>query len=226
MWAVPLVIITVWFDIGLGHSRPDLIIRIVNSNGETLDTHVPLLMERMLYRSLCRAEGNHALLRLNPVDGTADVMDEMQGMTNETDRVTSCLFEDSDRHVSCVDSPHYCQLNNECVVEIKSSCSPTNMKTMHYIDVTMATEEKHLQIMGCLAFCEDESFLGGAAGEDPSSSGGDGRGITSLTLGLIVAGVILVASVLVVGAVVWKIRDSRLMRDQHKDKLHHIEYVK
>ncbi|KAH9490758.1 hypothetical protein Btru_051182 [Bulinus truncatus] len=214
-----LVLTVQWVNVA-GQSSSDLTIRIKDPTTKQIsDTRVPLNLGHVLFLSLCKSQGNPVTLRINPLEGTADIMDEDQGLTNQTKGVTSCRFDDSDSHVTCTNSPHFCELNNVCVAEIASSCSPAKIRNMHYVDVTMTTEGSHLMLDKCLALCEEEGFQDG-----DSFSSAASQGLSDLALGLIVAGIVLFASLLVIGAVVWKIRDSRLIREHHH-KTHHIHYV-
>ncbi|XP_055860154.1 uncharacterized protein LOC106069880 [Biomphalaria glabrata] len=198
-----------------GQSSQDLTIRIVKENTKDyLDTKLKDAEGHILYLSLCRGSGNQAIVRINPSGGTSEIMDESGGLTKDTKGVTSCMF-DSPSNVSCKEGNHFCELNNNCVAEIKSSCSPSNMRTMHYVDVTLSSAEGLLIVDNCLVLCEAEGYK-----EVDALS--EGNGISDLAVGLIIAGVILVASLLVIGAVIWKIRDSKLLRKHH---VHHIHYV-
>ncbi|KAK6970922.1 hypothetical protein BgiMline_026618 [Biomphalaria glabrata] len=219
MEALLALFLSALLAIACGQTNSGLTIRILSTvNKEKLDTTLSSVYANMLFRSLCRAPGNKAIVRFNPVDGTADVMDESQGLDNETLRVTSCMFEEMDSHVTCSDTPHFCQLNNDCIAEIKSSCSPHNLRTMHYVDVTVSTVDMHLVVEDCMVLCEEEGYRE----VDPYRGG---NGISDWAVGLIIAGVILGASLLVVGAVIWKIRDSKIVRENHH-KNHHINYVR
>ncbi|KAI8767653.1 hypothetical protein BgiBS90_028959 [Biomphalaria glabrata] len=189
------------------HSIPELTISIVNPELDaTLDTKLPAELISKLYTTLCESGGSHNIVRTKPEDGRSGIIEEGQRLNTNSRFVTSCMFEDSPPNKTC----SFCEANRACVAEIRSSCSPSDMRSMQYVDVTLSTSFRELVVDNCEVLCQQKWFRGDEPIVSASSS------ISDLAVGL-VAGVIVLASLLVAGAVICKIKDSKSVREEYND---------
>ncbi|XP_059173664.1 uncharacterized protein LOC131954150 [Physella acuta] len=182
-------------------------------------------MSALNYRTvnniMCRGvPGDSFIVRIDPNSGKTEIVDNSIGISNRTKGVESCMPPSPP--VTCT-SKHFCAIGSFCTVNIMIGCAdevgPTRWEKIPEVEVTLADFQGHLTLEKCFVMCLDTGFI--EEGLDRHH-----QGLSYMAIGFIVAGVIVLASLLVIGCVVWKIRDVRRIERPRRLSQHHIHYVK
>ncbi|CAL1528538.1 unnamed protein product [Lymnaea stagnalis] len=206
-----LLLLTTWSVLGRGQSEPELTFHFVAPGTgrvpETLDVGIEQQMDHQFFKSMCRSIGNEVTLRVSLVDGSIHFLDENSGLSNLTDGAMSCLPVGVSNPIKCTESS-FCNQESDCTATLVSVCpkhgaSTTWMMTQN-VDVTLSVVGDDLVISRCYAMCEN-SYQQHVQGDEDES------GISNLALGLIIAGVILGAFLLVIGVIFWKFKDQSMI---------------
>ncbi|XP_059172087.1 uncharacterized protein LOC131953074 [Physella acuta] len=198
-----------------------LLARIPGRFSYTHDVKIETVLEYQLWDHLCKTPGNPFAVRIGPDMGSTDIINEDNALHNGSEGAKYCLISPVLNPVKC-DHENYCTSGNVCQVTLKSIC-PKKGKISRWanterVDVTLDIVDGELKVVTCYGKCVTD--------QDDDTEEDEAHGISYLAVGFIVAGVIVAASLMVIGAVVWKIRSTRRLDPDKPHHQHHIEYAK
>jgi hypothetical protein len=175
-----------------------------------------------LYGLMCQYEGNRFTVRISPSEGVTQVIDDSMGLTNKTPGAQRCTMSKTPQRVSCVNTG-FCTLGNICAATIRAPCVGNKVLTRRavtkYVDVTLDKEDGKIMVVKCFTMCVAPLI------EEPMSRSKTGD-LSYLAVSFIVAGVMLAAILFVGLIIVYKIRDSHMVRKVGKRASVVIELVK
>lgn len=209
-----------------GQSKPQLTFHFVAPNTgrvpETQDVHMEEELDHLLYGLMCKSAGNRFTVRISPSASSTDVIDESTGLNNASDGAKNCMFPGPANPVKC-DKENFCTMGNNCVASIMAVCprhgTVSRWLMTQIVDVTLDAVEGEIVVVRCYTRCESDE-------KDEFHDHTDENGLSYLEIGFIIAGVFAGASLLVIGLVVWKIRDTKYLEHPDRHKHIHIHYVK
>ncbi|XP_059172075.1 uncharacterized protein LOC131953067 [Physella acuta] len=208
-----------------GQSSPQLNFHFVapmpGRSPETHDVHMEEELDTLLYGLMCKSSGNSFTVRISLSLSSTDLIDEQLGLKNSSKGAKFCMFSKEHNPVKC-SYPSFCTVGNNCVATLKSVCpkrgSISRWLNTEMVDVKIDQVGGEIKVVSCYARCEP-------AEEEMELDVNPKQSVSYLAMGFIVAGVILAASLLVIGVVVWKIKNTKLL-DPERQKNHHVEFVK
>ncbi|XP_059171744.1 uncharacterized protein LOC131952863 [Physella acuta] len=218
MAAYELVLILIQAVLVLSTSRSHLTIRLYDPLQQLYiqDLQIEEKFETIIAKGVCQGPGNTMTFRLSPGDGGTDLLDENSAMTIQEEGAHSCIY--TGPAVSCK-YQHYCTTDNTCNITINSACpafgSKSGFEMTESIDITIDGQDKELHFVHCIAVCQ--------ADVKPGSNKSQPKGLSELAIGFIVAGAMVGAALIVIGIIVWKIRQYKPPSEDHKQ--HHIDYA-
>ncbi|XP_059173684.1 uncharacterized protein LOC131954163 [Physella acuta] len=203
--------------------RPHLTIHLASpasvSPPESRDIRIEDKWENTISRGICRAPGNKITFRLSPGDSATDLMDESVALTSRSVGAQQCTPTTLPDPVSCKNGK-FCSQGNNCTITIISVCpgfeSKSSWDMTEAIDVTIGLVNGDVVLSSCFAVCQST-----ADAVLPSQ----GRGLPEAAVGVIVAGVIVLAAVIVGVAILCITRRSGIV-NRTNEKLHYMEYAR
>ncbi|CAL1528535.1 unnamed protein product [Lymnaea stagnalis] len=164
--------------------------------------------------------GDSFVIRIDPNSGNMEIIDNTVGFSNRTKFIDSCM--PASNPVQCT-TTHVCTTGSNCVVNLAVDCAqtqgPKKWEKIPQIEVSLVDRHGELAMENCFVMCLDSGFA-----EEGLDLGH--QGLSYLAIGFIVAGTVLAGSLLVIGFVVWKIKDMRRFERPQRNSQHHIHYVK
>uniref|UniRef100_A0A2C9KF55 Uncharacterized protein n=1 Tax=Biomphalaria glabrata TaxID=6526 RepID=A0A2C9KF55_BIOGL len=141
------------------------------------------------------------VLRANPASGTMEVVAKSLALDVAEPDVKSC--RPSFSPVVC--DADMCQEDASCSVRALVRCELDNdvsdWETTQFIDFVLYQRSGHLAMLDCMEECT-------YADSDEIAATGEGHGLPTWALGLIIAGAVVLGALCVAAFVVWKIRSS------------------
>ncbi|XP_059173660.1 uncharacterized protein LOC131954146 [Physella acuta] len=192
---------------------------VVQSEDVSLESN----MEYTQSREICKSPGNVFTYRISPGNGGTDLMDDTESMTSDTKGALSCLYPTTltNNTVTCKFAK-FCTEKNNCTAALLNVCPETeehsSWEMTQAMDITIQEVGERIVVTRCFAVCQNADRIGGNYGDK------DAPGLSDLAIGFIVAGVIVLAFVIVGASICWRIVIYKNFGEEKK-KVKRVEFV-